>query len=184
MRKIKKRPTTQFMKRIYKKKDLLIVEIGTWKGSNAMGMLDILPIKKIYLVDPYIHYDNYNDYTENDMEDTYNKVVEKFKTFGDKVEIIRKTSKDAISLIPDNLDFVYIDGNHDYEYIKEDIHMYYPKLKKGGILGGHDYDYIKWPGVTKAVNEFVEKNNLKLMIYEESVDSNGLIVHDWWLVKK
>ena len=47
-------------------------------------------------------------------------------------------SEDAVDDIPEKLDFVYIDGNHAYEYVKKDIGLYYPKLKKGGVIGGHD----------------------------------------------
>ncbi|GAI57889.1 unnamed protein product [marine sediment metagenome] len=83
-------------------------------------------------------------------------------------------SADAVNLIPDNLDFVYIDGNHAYEFVKEDIKNYWPKVKKGGVFGGHDYyNLSKAREVKKAVDEFVKENKLKLF--------TGNI--DWWVVK-
>ncbi|MBT5491708.1 class I SAM-dependent methyltransferase, partial [bacterium] len=37
------------------------------------------------------------------------------------------------------LDFIYIDANHTYESAKEDIQLWYPKIKVGGMISGHDY---------------------------------------------
>ncbi|GAI15065.1 unnamed protein product [marine sediment metagenome] len=77
-------------------------------------------------------------------------------------------------LIANNsLDFVYIDGSHTYESVAEDIILYYPKLKKGGLLSGHDYrKHTK--GVIIAVNEFCKKNALDL-------HREGKL--DWWAWK-
>ena len=78
--------------------------------------------------------------------------------------------------IPDNLDFVYIDGNHQYEFVAKDIKTYYPKLKKGGVLGGHDmYNGFcsEHNGVVQAVAEFAIKNNLQLCVE----------LPDWWVIK-
>jgi hypothetical protein len=46
----------------------------------------------------------------------------------------------ALKLFPDNsLDFVYIDGNHDFLNIIQDIDGWKKKVRPGGILSGHDY---------------------------------------------
>ncbi len=39
----------------------------------------------------------------------------------------------------ESLDFVFIDGNHDFEYVVEDICKWTKKVRKGGIVSGHDY---------------------------------------------
>ena len=44
-------------------------------------------------------------------------------------------------ILPEKLDFVYIDANHNYECVKEDIEHWYPKVKVGGIIAGHDFHY-------------------------------------------
>jgi len=70
------------------------------------------------------------------------------------------------------LDFIYIDGNHEYEYVKKDIEMYWHKIKDGGIMAGHD---IQLKGVSDAVLEFARKNNLDIYFGDR---------RDWWIIKK
>lgn len=54
--------------------------------------------------------------------------------------LIRKTSMDALADFPDgSLDFVYIDGNHEFPWVAEDIYHWSKKVKKGGVISGHDY---------------------------------------------
>jgi len=84
-------------------------------------------------------------------------------------------SADAISDIPDNVDFVYIDGNHKYEYVKQDMEMYYKKVKKGGVLGGHD-----------IYNEFCpEHNGIVRAFVEFMANKKNYFIQcpDWWIVK-
>lgn len=58
--------------------------------------------------------------------------------------------------IKDKYDVVWIDGNHDYEYVISDIKKLDPLAKK--LICGHDYNHILFPGVGKAVNEFYGNN--------------------------
>ena len=61
--------------------------------------------------------------------------------FKDRCIIIRETSKQAEKKIKDcSLDFVFIDANHLYDYVKTDIILYKKKVKPGGIIAGHDYN--------------------------------------------
>jgi hypothetical protein len=147
-------------------KNLVGVEIGTAEGGNAKNMLDFLSIKKLYLVDPWLPYDGYV------TDKTYSKAKKTLSDYSDKLEYIQKTSEEAVNFVPNDIDFIYIDGNHSYDFVKKDIELYYPKVKKGGIIGGHDFcaDYL---GVCTAVIEFVQKNNLKLNTADR----------DWWIVK-
>lgn len=56
--------------------------------------------------------------------------------------------------LDESLDFIFIDADHSYESVKEDIVAWYPKLKPGGVLSGHDYRSNHFPGVSLAVDEF------------------------------
>jgi hypothetical protein len=151
------------------KQPLVGVELGVDEGNNAFNILSTLPIKKLYLVDPYIKYD-INDKGTQSRKDV---AIKKLRRFKDKTVFIYKTSKEAVKYIPDNVDFVYIDGNHDYDFVKRDIELYYPKVKDGGVFGGDDFS-IRCMGVARAVIEFLDKYNLDVC-YGDSTD--------WWVVK-
>jgi predicted O-methyltransferase YrrM len=59
-----------------------------------------------------------------------------------------------------SIDFIYIDGDHSYNAVKQDLEMYLPKLKDNGIIGGHDYsknDEYNRQNTIRAVNEVVGK---------------------------
>lgn len=132
------------------------VEIGVYHGFNAKTILKNLPIKKIYLIDIHLT----------------SKTRKRLSKYNDKIKFIENTSDKASAEVPNNLDFVYIDGSHEYEFVKKDIELYYPKVKKGGIFGGHDFD-ANHMDVCMAVFEFVQKNKLKL--YGKNTD--------WWAIK-
>ena len=71
-----------------------------------------------------------------------------------KISKQKTTSEEFSKTIEDgSLDFVYIDGDHQYESCKKDLQLWIPKIKKGGIIAGHDYLAICFLGVVNAVNE-------------------------------
>ena len=122
------------------------VEVGTWQGGFSEGILDCPLIKKLYCVDPYKHFDNdeypdgMNDLSQYQFDDLFQSVSSRLVSrFGDRVEFIRKLSTDAAAGFDDeSLDFVYIDGNHDYKYVLSDLSAWYPKVKPGGFVCGDD----------------------------------------------
>lgn len=150
-----------FMKKYFNGKKLVGAEIGVFEGNHADAMLHHLSIKKLYLIDPY--YESY------DCEIKAKKLL---KPFNNKIKFIKDLSGKAIGNIPNNLDFCYIDGNHEYKHVKEDIELYYSKLRDGGVLGGHDFR-IPYLDVVNAVLEFANLNDLKIL-------GNN---HDWWIIK-
>ncbi len=82
-------------------------------------------------------------------------------------------SAEAAPLIPDNLDLVYIDGDHSYEGIVTDLQCWYPKVREGGILSGDDYTNLD---VREAITKLVGTLQLNLRISPETTQ--------WWLVKE
>lgn len=99
-------------------------------------------------------------YTQQDLDIQY----ETFKTryAGDaRVTIERTTSLDAAAHYENEyFDFIYIDGNHTYKHCKNDLNVWWGKVKRGGILSGHDYINIRDFGVIQAVEEFNIENKI------------------------
>ena len=79
---------------------------------------------------------------------------------GYKYTPVRALSSEAVNRFEDeSCDVVFIDMEHTYEAVKNDIKMWYKKIKPGGYIAGHDY-VSGWPGVVKAVDESFGKENI------------------------
>tara|TARA_Y100000034_G_scaffold30942_1_gene37816 strand:- start:1605 stop:2231 length:627 start_codon:yes stop_codon:yes gene_type:complete len=121
-------------------------EIGTFQGEYAKIILDRWP-GTLYMVDPWRPLgEEYQDASnQKDHLDAYSTTMQNINGHEERAHMIRALSHQAVKLFADNsLDFVYIDGSHAYDYVKEDIRLWYPKVKKGGLVAGHDYLDIDW----------------------------------------
>ena len=163
------RPSIIFMKEIFNKKLVKGVEIGVASGINSKSILKELNIEKLYLIDVW---DNYFEGTyKGNMERNYNLILKKFKN-DKRVKIIKDFSLNAVKNVKNNsLDFVYIDGNHTYKYVYQDIEGWFIKIKKGGIIAGHDV--FNGPEVLEAVKDFCSKNKIIFNIE----------LPDWYFIK-
>ena len=142
-------------------------EVGVWHGDGANGLLNQCPqIKRLYLVDPYEKAKKEFDecelqpagYYENQFNGAISDAVKNTMFMSEKCYFVFARSEEVI--LPELLDFVFIDANHNYEEVKKDVEHWYPQLKSGGILSGHDYPTNS---VSRAVDEFVANNGLKLL---------------------
>ena len=116
------------------------IEVGTGAGTYAAMLAKHNPECKIHCVDPWETYDGLTDWTDaNKLYEHWVKAKAKLGRYP-KVRIIKAYSMDAVNKFPDNsLDFVYVDGNHAFPYVAEDIFYWEKKVKPGGIISGHDY---------------------------------------------
>lgn len=74
--------------------------------------------------------------------------------FRGRLDITHATTRQAATFYADgSFDFVFIDADHSYDAVREDISLWAPKVRPGGWLGGHDYHPRKFPGVVRAVDE-------------------------------
>lgn len=73
--------------------------------------------------------------------------------------IITSSLRAAVLFADASLDFVFIDANHSYEAVINDIRAWWPKIRPGGLLAGHDYS---WTGVARAVHEFFGRTDLRI----------------------
>lgn len=143
-----------------------IVEIGIKKGDTAIYLLDrVKEIETYIMIDP--------DDSVLDRHSTLYK-------YPNKCQFYKLTSVECSKLIEDNsIDLVFIDADHSYESVKEDIEHWISKVRKGGILSGHDYstEHKECFGVVKAVDE-IFKTNVNLELEQEP---DGDLINIWWL---
>lgn len=176
------------------------VEVGVKCGDFSTQLLKSWNCQKLFLVDMWEGYDEYDEM--HDHMSNYEKCVNNMASFpSNKYQILKMASVDASTHFPDNsLDFVYLDANHSYDGVKNDLHAWYPKIKKGGILAGDDYHLgstvrLNIPqigndvefGVTKAVREFAvnKQKNLSIDIYADwcmAVNGQNVPMRNWWFV--
>lgn len=162
-----------YLQHLQDRENIVAAEIGVWEGKNAEFLMNQLDIDKFFLIDPY---DAYDEYPERKSEPSkMSAAQERAHNRLDRypnVRWIKKYSTEAIEDIDRELDFVFVDGNHHYEYVKSDIQNYYSLLTEGGIIAGDD---ANWIGVAQAVTEFAVENEVQP--HFERDDS------DWFFVK-
>lgn len=161
---------------------LVGAEIGVCGGEHALSLLRTLEPDRLYCIDPYSIYETYDEgrshygIDQTPLDETEKKARALLAPHADKIVWVRRLSSEAAVEIREQLDFVYIDGNHAESFVREDIRAYWPLLRRGGVLGGHDYYngfQSEHDGVIAAVIEFAVDNGLKLKVE----------LPDWWIVK-
>jgi hypothetical protein len=177
-------------------------EIGTFKGEFAKEILQNWS-GTLYMVDVWKPLgEEYLDSSNHAIHSTaYSETMNNISGYEDRGVMVRATSEVAANMFDrESLDFVYIDANHAYDFVVQDIKLWYPKVKSGGYLCGHDYINLNWYndpnflenkkdkhiwngdfyhgvfGVNPAVDEFCKKFNFNLTITKEWFGS--------WIIKK
>lgn len=114
-------------------------EIGVEAGIYSEILCQANPQLKLYCIDPWKAYHGYREHvTQAKLENLYEETLKRLKPYNCK--IVRKFSEEAHLDFPnESLDFVYIDGNHEFLHVAQDLTFWSPKVKKGGIVAGDDY---------------------------------------------
>jgi hypothetical protein len=136
------------LRQLIGRKGLIGAEIGVYQGENALSMLQGLDIAKLYLIDPYEVFDEPSSAMGKTADFPDNELIARELLEGYPVEWIKERSDQAV--IP-MVDFVYIDGSHEYENVKSDIIRFFPKCRI--MIAGHDY--FSKSGVKRAVDELL-----------------------------
>lgn len=139
-------------------------EIGVRLGSYSKILLDTNPNLSLLSIDPWSPYARVSQEKQDKFFSHCQRLLRGYKS-----TLIRKTSMDALNDVPDgSLDFVYIDGLHDFDSVMMDIICWSRKVRFGGIVSGHDY-YVNYrEGVIMAVNAYTYANN----------------IHQWYITKE
>lgn len=117
-------------------------EIGVETGLYSEIIADKMPGVNLHSIDAWQAYPGYRDHVTQEKLDGFYAQAQ--KRLEGKSNIIRKFSVAAsIDFEDGELDFVYIDANHEFLEVTQDIHYWTPKVRKGGIIAGHDFKRTK-----------------------------------------
>lgn len=155
------------------------VEIGVDGGAFSQTLVEGSKLQHLFAVDIW------RRRGPEGSQLKYLEACNKLAPFRTRVSIIRMMSVDAAEIFRNEFfDFVYIDANHEYQAVVDDIAAWWPKLKAGGVFAGHDY-WLGRPkgssnGVQEAVDEFAARYNLALHITTDNAKrENGS-----WITQK
>lgn len=142
-------------------------EIGVRHGETSEHLLERFPKLKLTLVDPYPEYIDVSGtvYTLEKQEAIKKAAYRKLLPFQSRITWRHATSRfldEDLKLLAPVYDFVFIDGKHTYDAVKDDIEVWDRHVRAGGIVAGHDY-YMD--GVGEAVREYAEAKNLDIVHY-------------------
>mgnify|MGYP001592017508 CR=1 FL=1 len=149
-------------------------EIGVAQGDYAQVLCETISNLKYYGIDPWYVGGMKNHVHRGQYELTQKKLAPFDAT------LIKKYSLKAVKNFADSsLDFVYIDANHQFDYVVCDIIEWTKKVKKGGIVSGHDYVVANTCGVIEAVDGYIHAHSLHLNLTTDPAEKIS-----WWFVKR
>lgn len=176
------------------------VEVGTHRGAFARTLLtDWNPGGLLICVDPWENQsEKYAVEQAHFLPGTQGRTKDhKYAAHylddyvkADRCRLWQMTSEQAANSSTrktKGVDFVYLDGDHSYEGIKEDVAMWWPNIRAGGILAGHDFICPGPPGspenwgrfIQPVVIAFAEKEGLDVFLICEE----GGLPWSWYVEK-
>tara|TARA_B100001778_G_scaffold330827_1_gene334002 strand:- start:27252 stop:27875 length:624 start_codon:yes stop_codon:yes gene_type:complete len=149
------------LKRIPVDKPFIGVELGTYRAELAELLLKHRPLLELYMIDTW-RIDvslGGNDPTPLLSEEHYAEIfmdaARRIAPYLDRAHIIKTTTNQAVNLFGEGFfDFAFIDADHAYHAVFDDIRLWLPKIQSSGFISGHDY--WSWSGTRSAVKFFFE----------------------------
>jgi len=145
-----------------------IAEIGVWKSHTVQKIFKSESgkiIKEYWGVDWWLRptdpiYGHYCTRTQESWDQLHLKAC-KLMYYFPQLRILRMASLEAVQIFPEKyFDLVFIDADHFYEPLKQDIKNWLPLVREEGIISGHDYGSRRFPGCMKAVDECFGKDDV------------------------
>jgi predicted O-methyltransferase YrrM len=127
-----------------------IVEIGSYLGASSCFLAEggRGRVSKVYCVDTWL-----NDAMSEGSRDTYTEFLTNTKPYSEIIIPLRGNSVDIGRSFHQTVDLVFLDADHSYEAVSNDLRTWIPKLRPNGWLLLHDYGWAK--GVQQAIQEIV-----------------------------
>ena len=177
---------------VRKEQPKIFLEIGVFHGVTARNICELL--YRTHNNDfKYIGLDLFAENEENNNEiipnNTFNNPLKKIyfkyikkqnpysleavrdllKKFEKNIHLIQGNSNKVLNKMDmSKIDYVFLDGGHEYNTVKNDLDNCIEVIKKGGTVLCDDYNLGSAPGVKEAINEFVNKNQLNVDILCEN----------------
>ncbi len=132
----------------------VIVEVGSWKGKSTIclgnGSRDGNKVK-IFAIDPHIGSSEHHKMFGK--VDTFEEFKQNVNRAGisEFIELIRDTSENAAKNFNQRIEFAFIDGAHEYKFVKLDFKLWFPKVINGGVLAFHDSWHFIGPNLVTAI---------------------------------
>lgn len=161
----------------------ICIELGVQKGNWSHELLKCNP-KELWLIDcwqqqdPEIYKNDRSNVIDDEQERIYQSVITRFAK-NSNVKIVRKFLDDAANDFPDSyFDFIYLDANHNYEPVLNDLNKWWPKLKISGWFTGHDLSWDR-----KSQPRFPVKTALEKFCKDNSLEYKVLTRGSWGIQK-
>ena len=174
--------------------NIIVFETGTARGFSSLVMAKVLELNnkmgEIHTIDLLNHNTNtfkncYRAYelkrpvTREECLEEWTETVYKYIKYhsGDSNEVISKLKLDRIH-------FAFLDGHHDYNYVKNELNYVSSKQKKGDVIICDDYTKIQMDSICKAIDEFIEKDEYSVKIFYCKHGVNGEFNRGYVYLKK
>lgn len=154
----------------YANKPIKYLEIGAFYGANLLSVARSYgahPDSVLHCIDPWTDYSEYPEY-KGQQTTIYDTFIKNIETLGDdrkKVVVHRGFSNELVPNLEDaSFDIIYVDGNHEPEYVLEDAVLCFRKLKVGGIMVFDDYGW-GGPDLTKrGIDGFINGYHKRIKV--------------------
>lgn len=155
----------------------VVAELGVFRGVYSERIVERCQPKLLYLVDLWgSRVDWWIDGEIRSVSggEAYHLCRSKFE-LNQSVKLRRESTIDFLASMPDkSLDLVYLDADHSYRSVRDELALSWPRMKPGGWISGHDYCSL-FPGVVQAVSEFIDLHNLKLDVLTKEIP--GIVIN-------
>lgn len=161
-------------------------EVGVYKGEYSEVLCLRNPGVKLYCIDPWRVYKSKVpepfSSDQNALDGFYKEAKMRLASYN--CSIIKKPSMEAVEdFEPNSLDFIYLDANHDYKHVSEDLDAWAKIVRSGGIVSGHDYGHFKHKDMgldaKRAIDAYVEIHHIKILFLPNRNNQTS-----WFFVKE
>lgn len=136
-------------------RSLRLLEVGVNNAITSEYLLKKFENMEFDGVDPFIN-----------AEEIFSEASQRIQPHAPRARLWRLTSESAAQMFPPStFDLIFIDGDHSYHAVKQDLQLWRDKLRPGGLLAGHDLFNLAFEGVLEALVEDVVQRDSKETIH-------------------